>query len=131
MATTDNERPEHEGGEPNSQPTPADAQQWAESFARAADPMAIEAVQLREPANTWSAFLQARYADAAFAKPLTGEAAVELARMNRMLGYAQGCIDTHLDAGRVDLAIAQLGWMVNEGSKIARHPHHPDNRVTR
>lgn len=86
-----------------------------------------EAQRIREAANTWNGFLQARYQDAAFATPLTGTAAVELARANRMLGYAHGCIDALLDEGRPDLAIAKLGWMVNEGLKFGNHRDYPGN----
>jgi hypothetical protein len=136
---------------PPEGPPPADADRFVESFVGAShsDPADFlppaetvaalqsayrdasaraEAARLRESANTWNAFLQARYTDAAFEMPLTGEAAVNLARANRMLGYAHGCIDTMLAEGRTDLAMAKLGWMVNEGRQWARHPEHPDNR---
>jgi hypothetical protein len=66
-----------------------------------------------EQIETWFKFLRDRAAE------------IGTPQFNLMVGYSYGQASALLDAGREDLALTKLPWLINESARFKHHPEYP------
>jgi hypothetical protein len=91
---------------------------------------AMETHEIRDRAELWSAFLRARYVEAAAAiESDTDDRRVSvlnsLAIVFGQTAYTHGALDTALNAGDIPAALGRLAWLEEQGRHFPDHPERP------